>query len=96
MEISIGPRMEICETSGLPIPIEPHLHQSNCYIKAKLRVWRAQKCNALVGAETVLISAEPHTTLFDGVQYRAKNGNMQNFGPTNPHSTAFALNQCLY
>ena len=63
---SIGPRMEICETSGLPIPMVPRLHQSNGYMKRKLRVWRAHKCIALVGAETVLTSAGPQTTPFHG------------------------------
>ena len=38
---SVGPRMEILEISGLPIPMVPRLHQSNDYIKRKLRVWRA-------------------------------------------------------
>ena len=51
---SIGPKMEICRTSGLPIPMVPHLHQSNGYIKRKLRGWTVQKCNALVGADTYL------------------------------------------
>ena len=87
---SIGPRMEICETSGLPNPMVPRLHQSNGYIKRKLRVWRAQKCIGLVGAETVLTSAGPHTTPFHGGRYRAENGNIRNFEPTNPHDTAFA------
>ena len=82
--------MKICETSDLPIPMVPRLHQSNGYIKSKLRVWRAQKCNALVGAETVLTSAGPQTTPFHGGQYASKNGNMRNFGPTYPHGTAFA------
>ena len=33
---SIGPRRERCETSALPIPMVPRLHQSNGYIKRKL------------------------------------------------------------
>ena len=61
---SIGPRMEIFETSGLPIPTVLSLHQSNGYIKRKLRVWRAQKCIALVGPETVLTSAGPQIAPF--------------------------------
>ena len=93
---SIGPGMEICEISGLPIPMVPCLHKSNGYIKWKLRVWSAQKCIALVGAEPVLTSAGPQTTPFHGVQYRAENGNMGNFGPTIPHGTAFAPKQWLY
>ena len=52
----MGSRMEICQTSCTPIPMVLHLHQSNCYIKGKLRVWRAQKCIALIGAENVLTS----------------------------------------
>ena len=57
MRGNIGPRMEIFETSCLPIPMVPHLHQSNGYIKRKLRVWIAQKCIPTVGAENVLTSA---------------------------------------
>ena len=53
---SIGPRMEICGTSGLPIPIVPRLHQSNDYVKRKLRAWRVQKCITLVSAYSVLTS----------------------------------------
>ena len=62
---SIGPEMEICETSGLLISMVPRLHQSNGYIKRKLRVWRTLKCIALVGAKTVLTSAGPKTTPFN-------------------------------
>ena len=76
------PRLEIGETSGLPIPMVPRFHQSNGFLKKKVRVWRAQNCNALVGAETVLTCAAPQTTPFHGGQYRAENGNIRNFGPT--------------
>ena len=92
----IGPTMEMYETSDLPIRKVRRLHQSNGYIKRKVRAWRVQKCTALVSADTVLTSAGPQTTRFHGEQYRAKNGNMQNFGPTNPHLTMFAPKQCLY
>ena len=81
---------------GLPIPMVLHFHQSNGYIKTNIHGWRAEKCNALVGTEAVLTSAGPQTTLFHGGQYRAQNGNVQNFGPTNPHGTAFAPKQWLY
>ena len=67
---SIGPRMEIFEISGLPILMVPRLHQSNGYMERKLWEWRAQKCIALVGAETVLTSAGPKTTPFLGGQFR--------------------------
>ena len=93
MSGSIGSRMEICETSGIPIPMVPLLYHSKGYIKRKLRIWRAQKCIALVGEETVLTSARLQTTKFHGGQYRDRNGNMRNFGPTNPHGTAFASKQ---
>ena len=68
MGSSIEPRMEIWEISRVRIPIVPCLHQSNCYIKRYLRVWIAKKCNALVGAESVLTSAGPQTNLFHGGQ----------------------------
>ena len=93
---SIGPRMEISEISGEPIPMVPHLHQINGYIKRKLRAWRAQKCIALVGAETVLTSAGPQTTPFHRGQYRVGNGNMRNFRPTYQHGIAFPQEECLY
>ena len=88
--------MEICEISGLPIHMVPRLHERNGYIKRKLGEWRAQKCIAIVGADTVLTSAGPQTTPFHGGQHTAKNGNMRNFGPTNPHGTAFAPKQWLH
>ena len=90
---SIGSRMELCGTLGLPILIVPRLHQSNGNIKRKLRAWRVQKCITLVGVRTVLTSAGPQSTPFHGGLYRAQNGNMWNFGPTNPHGTAFAPKQ---
>ena len=93
---SIGPRMQICETSGLLIPMVPRFHRANVYIKWKLRVWRSQKGIALVGEETILTSAGPQTTPFDEGQYRAGNGNVRNFGPTNPYGNAFAPKQWLY
>ena len=63
---SIGPRMEICGTSGLPILMVPHLHQNNGYFKRKLRAWRVQKCITLVGANTVLTSAGRKVPRFMG------------------------------
>ena len=42
------------------------LHQSNGYIKWKLRAWRIQKCIALVGADTVLTTAWKQSTPFHG------------------------------
>ena len=59
---SIGSRMEICGTSGLPVPMGPRVHQSNGYIKRKLRAWGVHKCIAIDGADTVLTSAWSKTT----------------------------------
>ena len=87
---------EICETSGLPIPMVPRLHQCNGYIKRKLRAWRVQKCITLLGAVIALTSAGPQTTPSHGGQYRVHQGNMRNFGPTNTHGTASAPMQWLY
>ena len=67
---SIGQRIEYCGNSGLPIMVS-RLYQSNVYIKRKLRVWRAQKCIALVGTKTVLTSAWPETTPFHAGQHRS-------------------------
>ena len=93
---STGSTKEICETSGLPIPMVPRLHQCNGYIKRKLRAWRVQKCIALVGADIALTSAGPQTTPCHGGQYRVHQGNIRNFGPTNTHGTASAPMQWLY
>ena len=93
---SIGHRMEICETSALTILTVPHLHQRNGYIKRKLRARRVQNCINLVGADTVLTSAWKLSTPFHGGLYRVQNGNMRNFGPTNPHGTEFAPKQWFY
>ena len=92
----IRPRMEICGNSGLHIPMVKRLQQTNGYIKRKLQAWRVQKCIALVGADTVLITAWPQSTPFHWGWYREPNGNMRNFGPTNPHVTAIAPKQWLY
>ena len=88
--------MEISETSALPIPMVPRLHQSNCYIKRKLRASRDQNWIAQVGADTVLTTAWNQSTPFHWGYYRAKNENMRKFGPTNPQGTAFAPKQWFY
>ena len=54
----IGQRMETCELSCTPIPMETRLRQRNSYIKGKLHVWRAQKCTALLSAKNALTSVE--------------------------------------
>ena len=87
--------MEISETSGLPIGMVPRSHKRNVYIKRKLRVWRTQKCIPLVRGTNPPTCVGLQTTPFHGWQYRADNGNMRNFWPTNPHGTAFAPKQWL-
>ena len=67
---------EICGIPGLPLPMVPCLHQSNVYIKRKLRVWRVIKCIPLVGAKTSLTCAGLQTTLSQVSKYRAENGNL--------------------
>ena len=62
---SIGPRTEFSGSSDLPFTVVPCLHQSNVYIKRKLRVWRVQKCIPLVGAKTALTCAGLKTTPSD-------------------------------
>ena len=61
---SVGSRMEICETSALPIAMVPRFHKSNGYIKRKKRAWRVQKCIAQVGTDTVLTSEWKQSTPF--------------------------------
>ena len=81
------------ESSGLPIPMVPHLHQSIGYIKWKLRVWRAQKlcCSSPWKNPTYMCGSTSYP-----ISLVAKNGNMRNFGPTDSHDTTFAPKQCLY
>ena len=93
--VSVGPTMEICEISGVPISIVPRFHKRNVYIKRNLRVWRTQKCIALVCGENPPTCAGVQTFRFHGQQYRAGNGDMRNFGVTNVHCTAFALKEWL-
>ena len=63
---SIGPKMEICETSALPIAMVQSLHHSNGYVKRKLQEWRVQNSIALVGADTALTSAWKQVPRFMG------------------------------
>ena len=92
----IGSRMEIFEIFCTLIPMVPHLHHINGYIKGKLSLWRAQKCITHVGAENPLTSSGPKNTPLYVGRYKTENGNMQNFEHPNPHGTAFAPNQWLY
>ena len=71
--LRIGPAMKFAETSSEPIAMVPCLHQGNVYMKRKLRVWRAQKCNLLVGANTAPTSTGPQTSHVSYTPYRAAN-----------------------
>ena len=92
----IWPTLEICGSSVPPFPKVPCFHQINVYIKRKLRLWGTQKCNFLVGAETVPTVTGPQTTYSHARPYMANIGNLLQFGASNPQGTVFAPNQCLY
>ena len=92
----IGLTMEIFGNLGLPITMVSCLHQSNVYIKRKLQLWRAQKCNFLVGKKIVPTGTVPQTTPFYAAWYMADNENLRKFGSTYRHCTVFAPNQRLY
>ena len=92
----IGPTVQICGNSGLPIAMVPCLHQCNAHIKRKLRVCRAQKCNPCFGAKCPLRSMGLQRTRFNAAPYRADSTNLREFGATYRHSTVFAPMQCLY
>ena len=96
MQRCIGPILQICRNSGLPIAMIPCLHQSHDYIKRKLRVWRAQKCNFLVGAKTVPTGTGLQTTPFHAAPYTSDNANLRKFGSAYRHSTVFAPKQWLF
>ena len=92
----IWPTLEICGSSGPTIPKVPCLHHINVYIKRKLRVWGTQKCNFLIGAETVPTVTGRQTTYSQSMPYMANIGNLRQFGASNPQGTVFSPNQCLY
>ena len=74
----------------------PCLHQSNVYIKRKLRVWRVRKCIPLVSAKTSLTCRGLQMTISHVSQYWAENGNLRNSGLTFSHGAVLAPKQCLY
>ena len=59
---------------GLPFAMVQCLYQSIDYIRRKLGLWRAQKCNPPVGAISVLTCAGPQTTPTHEKQDRTENG----------------------
>ena len=92
----IAPAMKIFGILGLLSTMVPCLNQCKDYIKRKLRVWRAQKCNFLVSAKTKPTVMGQQTTPCLGAPYWATNRNFQNFGATFRHGTVFAPMQRLY
>ena len=92
---SIGRRMEICEISALPIPMVPRLHQSNGYMKRKLWAWKSKLYRPSLCRNRTYHCVEAKYPVSWGY-YNAQNGNMRNFGSTNPHGTAFEPKQWLY
>ena len=60
----------------------PCLHQSNVYIKRKLRVCRAQKCNPCFDAKTPPRSTGIQRTHFHATPYRADSTNLRELGAT--------------
>ena len=88
--------MEICEIPGLPLAMVLCSHQSNVYIKRKLRVWSDQKWIPFLGAKTSCTCAGLETTPSQVSQYRAENGNLRNSGSTFSQGTVFAPKQCVY
>ena len=81
---------------GLPIAMLLCLHQSNVYIKRKLRVWRVQKCIPLIDTKTSLTWAGLQTTQSHVSQYMAENWILWKSWSTFCHGTVFAPKQCLY
>ena len=74
----------------------PCLHQSNVYIKMKLRVWKVQKCIPLIGVKTSLTCAGLQATRSHVSEYSAENGNLRKSGSTFGHGTLLSPKQCLY
>ena len=88
--------MKIFGNLGLLFAMVPRLHHCKVYIKRKLRVWRAQKCNFLVTAKTAPTGTGKQTTPCLAAPYLASNRNFQNFGATYRHGSVFTPMQCLY
>ena len=92
----IGQATEIFKTLGLLFAMIPGLLQCKVYVKRKLRVWRAQKCNFLVSSKTAPTGTGQHTIPCLAALYLVSNRNFQNFGATYRHGTVLAQMQYLY
>ena len=80
MQRRIGPTVQICWNSGLPIAMVPSLHQWNVYIKTKLRICSAQKCNPCFLAQSRLRSTDLQKTRFHAAPYTADSTTLRNSG----------------
>ena len=96
MQPRIGPTVQICGNSGLPIAMVPCWNQWNVYIKRRLRVCRAQKCNPSFGLKTPPRIVGLRRTLFQAAPYRAESTKLREFRATYRHGTVFELKKCLY
>ena len=79
-----------------PICMVPCLYQGNIYTKRKLRVWRYQKCNPLVGAITPLTCVGRQNTPSRRRQYTVQNGKLGKLERKYGDGTVFVLRKYLY
>ena len=96
MQRGIGPSVAICENSGLRFAMVPSFHQSNIYIKRKLRKWSAHKCNPYFRGKSPPRSADLQNTRFNAARYQAVGLNLRKFGATVRHCTVFAPKKYSY
>ena len=97
MQPRIGPTVQICVNSVLPIAMVTCLNQWNVYIKRKLRVCTAKKNAIFVSLQkTPPRSTGLQRTQFHAAPYRADSTNLREFGATYRHCTVFAPKECLY
>ena len=92
MQHHIRPTVQICGNSGLAIAIVQCLHQWNVYIKRKLRVCSAQKCNPCFSSKSALRSTDLQITRFHAAPYRANSTTLRNSGL--PIAMLPCLHQC--
>ena len=90
---SIGPRIKIYVNSGLPIGMVPRFYIRN-QKKATGMDSPTMYCYTPLINRIYLCGSAYYPVSWG--QYRAENGNLRKFGPTNPHGTAFAPNNISY
>ena len=90
LQLRIAPAIKIFSIIVLLFALLPCLHQCKVYAKGKLRVWRVQKCNFLVGAKTAPTITCPQTTPCLAIPYRASNEIFEILG------ILFAMVPCLH